>query len=240
MDHESLLLLLEQWSYLIIIGWTFIEGETIVIVAGFLTQQEVLDLNPWLIALCAFAGSFCSDQLMFCLGKYKGEAILKRFPRMAKNTEKARRLMLKYENALILGFRFVYGVRNITPILLGISGVHYIKFFILNLIGASVWALSFTFGGYYFGELIEQIAERHPHLKYAILAIVVLAVAGALTLKRIRSKKTAQQTLKINQVDPKNILTAPKTAPEASPEASPEVSPEAAPEVSPKISPEKQ
>ena len=85
MDLESARLLLEQWGYLIIIGWTFLEGETIVIVAGFLASQDYLTLNPWLIALCAFCGSFFSDQLMFSLGKYKGEAVLKRFPRLAKN-----------------------------------------------------------------------------------------------------------------------------------------------------------
>jgi membrane protein DedA with SNARE-associated domain len=189
---ESVRHLLERWGYLIIIGWTFIEGETVVIVAGFLAQQEVLKLNPWLIALCAFTGSFCSDQLMFLLGKYKGPAILNRFPRLSKNTEKARSLMLKYENALILGFRFVYGVRNITPILLGISGVRYLKFFSLNLVGAGIWALSFAFGGYYFGELLENISKTYPYAKYAILAGIVLLVAAFLLLKRLRANSSSK------------------------------------------------
>ncbi|MDR1241613.1 MAG: DedA family protein [Deltaproteobacteria bacterium] len=201
MDFESIRLLLEQWGYLIIIGWTFIEGETVVIVAGLLAQQGLLNLNPWLIALCAFTGSFCSDQLMFALGKYKGPTVLHRFPRLAKNTEKARNLMIKYENALILGFRFIYGVRNITPILLGISGVKHLKFFTLNMIGGCVWAASFAFGGYYFGELLEELSAAFPHAKYVILAGLILLVTSVFLFRRFRRKKAAQQAVREDKAD---------------------------------------
>ncbi|MDR2825813.1 MAG: DedA family protein [Deltaproteobacteria bacterium] len=192
MDLESVRLLLEQWGYLIIIGWTFIEGETVVIIAGLLAQQEILKLNPWLIALSALTGSFCSDQLMFFLGKFKGPAIFNRFPRLAKNTEKARNLMLKYENALILCFRFIYGVRNITPILLGLSGVSYKKFFALNLTGACIWALSFTFGGHYFGELLEQVSATYPNAKYVILGGLALIVTLVFIIRRVRNRANAK------------------------------------------------
>lgn len=212
MDLESVRVLLEQWGYLIIIGWTFLEGETVVIVAGFLASQGILELNPWLIALCAFTGSFCSDQLFFTLGKYKGEAVLQRFPRMAKNTEKARRLMHKYETALILGFRFVYGVRNVTPILLSVSGVKHKKFFLLNMVGASVWALSFSFGGFYFGELINHFAEEHPYLKYAILGGFILLIVGAVVLvrlrARIRNKHLTRQALNAAGMNPEDASPA--------------------------------
>lgn len=224
MDLESIRVLLEQWGYLIIIGWTFLEGETVVIVAGFLASQQILELNPWLIALCAFTGSFCSDQLFFTLGKYKGEAVLKRFPRLNKNTEKARRLMLKYEIALILGFRFVYGVRNVTPILLSVSGVKHKKFFLLNMIGASVWALSFSFGGYYFGELINHFAEEHPYLKYAILGGFILLVLSAVVLVRLRNrarnKRLTAQALNAAGMSPGNPDN-PEAAPEDPPAPGP-------------------
>ncbi|MDL2313750.1 DedA family protein [Desulfovibrio sp. OttesenSCG-928-C14] len=205
MDLNVVLDLLNEWGYLLIVGWTFLEGETIVVVAGFMAQQEVVNLNPWLIALAAFIGSFCSDQLMFSLGKYKGVAVLNRFPRLAKNTTKARRLLVKYETALILGFRFVYGVRNVTPILLGISGVKHIKFFALNLLGAGVWALSFSFGGYYFGELLETLAERFPYAKYVILGLVIALVLCLFMIKRIRKRKALRDVLKVSSLEGKSV-----------------------------------
>ncbi len=177
--------------YYIILVWTFLEGETIVIIAGMLTPKY--GFNPWLIALCAFGGSFISDQVMFSLGKYKGEAVLRYFPRLARNVDKAARLFKKYDTALILGFRFVYGVRNVTPILLGISGVSHKKFFALNIIGAGVWALTFTFGGLYSGKAFMHIMEQVGHgILYVILGIIVLA-GGIWYLRARRSVKEVKE-----------------------------------------------
>ena len=189
-DFAAMQELLLRYSYLIILGWTFLEGETIVIVAGFTAQKGWL--NPWLIALCAFLGSFTSDQIMFALGKYKGQKVLNRFPRLEKKSQKVRLLIVKYETPLILGFRFVYGVRNVTPIMLGVSGVSHVKFFSLNLIGAAVWALSFTFGGYYFGHLFAKYTEDIAHAERWLIGFI-LAVAILVMLRRhLRQKKEAR------------------------------------------------
>ncbi len=182
--------LFQQWghlTYLIIVGWTFIEGETCVILAG-VAASALGTLHPWLIALCAFAGSFCSDQLMFFLGKHFGPAIFKKFPRLEKNTDKVRDLMLRHETMLILGFRFVYGVRNITPIMLGMSGVSHFKFFCLNLIGAMVWAFSFAYGGYYLGEAFTAAMANFKHGALAVVGILILLFVVFWWIRRKRDK----------------------------------------------------
>ncbi len=190
--------LLHQYGYLIILGWTFLEGETIVIVAGFLAQKGIL--NPWLIALSAFAGSLCSDQLMFTLGKHKGQGILRRFPSLDKNSAKARRMLLKYETPLILGFRFVYGMRNVTPILLGISGVSHLKFLLLNIIGAGVWALVFSFGGYYFGHIFTKYTHNLANAELWLIGFILLVVAAVFAVRRARHRREVHHALKVTGV----------------------------------------
>lgn len=183
--------LLKRYGYYVILAWTFLEGETVVILAGMFSKQ--LHLDPWLIALCAFCGSFLSDQVMFSLGKYKGEAVLRYFPRIARNVDKAAGLFKKYDTILILGFRFVYGVRNVTPILLGISGVSHKKFFALNFIGAGVWALTFSFGGLYVGQAFMRAMGVVGHGIFYIL-VLTLALAGLIWYIRARrSVKNLQE-----------------------------------------------
>ena len=176
--------MLRRFGYPIIIGWTFLEGETIVILAGSVSRR--IGLKPELVALCAFSGSFASDQLMFSLGKYKGDAVLKRFPKLGKNIERAAGLFKKYDTALILGFRFVYGVRNVTPILLGISGVSHKKFFILNFIGAAVWSISFTYGGLYLGKAFIKAVE-HFGKGFFVFLLAFIVVGGVIWHIRRRS-----------------------------------------------------
>ena len=166
--------LLREYGYFVILNWTFLEGETIVIIAGWVSAS--VGLEPWLIALCAFLGSFCSDQIMFSLGKYKGKVVLDYFPRIARNMDRAAALFKKYDTVLILGFRFVYGVRNITPIMLGISGVSHKKFFFLNFVGAGIWAITFTYGGLFAGKTFMHIMDTVGHgILYCILGVIFLA-----------------------------------------------------------------
>ena len=179
--------LLSEYGYHIILLWTFLEGETIVIIAGMLSPT--LGLKPWLIALCAFIGSFASDQVMFSLGKYKGPAMLRYFPKLEKSMGKASTLFKKYDTALILSFRFIYGVRNITPIMLGISGVSHKKFFFLNFIGAGIWAATFTYGGYFAGLAFKKAMYYFGHGAFYILLVVIVCTVGVWYVKT-RLKKT--------------------------------------------------
>ena len=180
--------LLQSYGYWALLIGTFLEGETIVIIAGFLAQQDLL--SPPLIALSAFCGSVTSDQLMFILGRWKGIAIIQRFPKLERNVGKATNLLSRYETPLILGFRFLYGVRNVTPILMGVSGVNHVKFLVLNLIGAAVWAISFTAGGYFFGQVITTFMEAVPHAGRYVLGVLALLALGIWLWRRKKQKKT--------------------------------------------------
>ena len=186
------LVLLHDYGYLTILIWTFLEGETVVIIAGVLAQQGYMD--PKFIAICAFCGSCTSDQLMFLLGKCKGPAVLSRFPKLARNAERAERLIRSYETPLILVFRFVYGVRNVTPIMLGINRVNHLKFLMLNLIGAGVWALTFTWGGFFFGKLFEEFMQEASHAAFYILAAAAV-IAGLIWY--IRQRRRSRELIQI-------------------------------------------
>ena len=192
--------LLSRYGYAVVLVWTFLEGETCVIVAGMLA--DTLGLNLWIIALCAFGGSFSIDQIMFALGKYKGESILRYFPRMAKNVDKASVLFKKYDTALILGFRFIYGVRNVTAILLGISRVNHAKFFILNFIGATVWALTFTFGGYFAGKAFLEIIDMAG---YGLLFVILFVLVIVGLVFYIRSRRAAKGNPEIDPHSKKDL-----------------------------------
>ncbi|MDR0868010.1 MAG: DedA family protein [Planctomycetota bacterium] len=186
--------LLRRYGYFVILIWTFFEGETIVIIASALANK--LGFTPWLIALAAFCGSFLSDQLMFSLGKYKGHDLLRVFPRIEKNLDKAAALFKRYDNILILGFRFVYGIRNVTPVLLGLSGVSHKKFFGLNFVGGAVWALTFSFGGYYSGKAFIFLMDKVKHgIFYALIGVVVIAVA-VLLYRRSRAARAEKNAAK--------------------------------------------
>ena len=164
---------LEQYGYSAIVLGTFLEGETVLLLAGFFAHQGYLD--PAWVAVAAFCGSFSGDETMFLLARYKGVSLLRRFPRLAAGVERMGRTMRGSEIPLILGFRFVYGIRNITPAFLGVNGTSPLLFAPLNAVSAALWAVSFTAAGYFGGQALTQVFGRlhayEPYILAGFLAI---------------------------------------------------------------------
>ncbi len=181
--------LLQTYGYWAILLGTFLEGETIVILAGLLVANGHMEFMP--VVLCAFTGTTLSDQLMFSIGKYKGQALLTRFPRLDRNRERASALLEKYDILLILGFRFIYGIRNVTPIVLGLSNLKHWRFLLLNIVGSSVWALTFTAAGYYFGQAIGYVMHIFGISMLGLVIVAALVFGGIYLYRRKRQKAKA-------------------------------------------------
>src|SRR5579863_336861 len=120
--------------YLIAFGLTFLEGETVVLFAGFAAAQGLLD--PLLLFLSAWLGSFSGDQVYFWLGRHFGVPLLDRFPRWRHGVDSALVYLERYATGFILSFRFIYGVRNVSSFALGLSTVPGGRFLWLNLVAA--------------------------------------------------------------------------------------------------------
>ncbi len=151
--------ILDNYSYLLyawVVAWTFLEGETFIIILGALASEGSYRINIWLVTLCALTGSFAGDQFYFYIGRRYGTPLLKRWPTMAQKIDWTFRMVRDHETLFILSFRFIYGIRNISPFVIGMSGVSRVKFFILNLIAATIWANTFAWGGYLLGYALEQ------------------------------------------------------------------------------------
>ena len=157
--------LIAQYGYLAIFIGTFLEGETILVLAGFAAHRGLLALPG--VMLAAFAGSLFSDQLLFYLGRRHGAAWLARRPQWKTGVERVRGLLNRYSTALILSFRFLYGLRNVTPFALGLSDVSAARFVVLNVVGAAVWAVAVSLAGWFVGEAAKRMIgdiERYERL----------------------------------------------------------------------------
>lgn len=168
--------LISQFGYPIILLGTFLEGEMILILGSFSAHLGYLSLK-WVIT-CGFIGTVCGDQLYFFLGRKHGKAHLNKHPGWVPTVNRILTLVHRHQVILILGFRFLYGVRTITPFAIGMSEVSYIKFTLLNIIGAGIWAISIGVAGYYFGNAVESVIGHIKH--YEIILMSTLIMMGML------------------------------------------------------------
>jgi len=180
--------LLETYGYWVVLFGTFLEGETILVLGGFVAHRGYLSLVGVLLA--AFAGTVAGDQLWFYLGRRHGAAVLARRPTWQGSIDRVDRLQERYGAWMILGFRFFYGFRTLSPFALGMGHISSQRFSVLNALGAALWAVVVGGLGYVAGEAAERWIENFRHYElHAILLIAALGLAlGIFHLVRRRRR----------------------------------------------------
>ena len=192
--------LINTYGYASVLIGTFLEGETILVLAGFAAHRGYMHL-PWVIG-AAFAGSLLGDQLFFLLGRVYGEKLLSRYPSAKIRAAKVQRMLDRFRTPLILVFRFLYGFRSITPFVIGMSTVPIGRFILLNAAGAAVWATTVGTGGYLFGSALEIFLGNLKHYETRILlAICMIGVSiwvihFSLRKKRKKIRGIAQTSIR--------------------------------------------
>jgi len=168
---------ISTYGYAAIAAGTFVEGETILLLGGFAAHRGYLEL-PWVI-VSAFLGTLCGDQFYFYLGRSRGRAVLAKRPGWKSKSGQVLSLLEKHQVWLVLGFRFLYGLRTVTPFLIGASGVAPFRFLVLNAIGAMVWAIVIGTVGFLFGHALDAMIgniKRYELLVFAALGAVAVVL----------------------------------------------------------------
>jgi len=170
-----------------------VPGETIVILAGVLTNFGVLDLR--LALTVAVAGAIIGDNVGFLLGRRLGRPWLEahggRIGMQREMLERIDGLFARHGGKAVLIGRFVGFLRAMLPFAAGASRMPYAPFVVYNAIGATVWGIFFVLLGYFLGAS-WTIAERWLGRVGLVVGTVAL-IAAIVWLKRSgRARRSAE------------------------------------------------
>jgi membrane protein DedA with SNARE-associated domain len=181
--------LIAKYGYWAILINTFIEGETIQIIGGWAAHEKLLAF--WGVVLSGFAGTLLGDQLWYWIGRRWGRPLMRRFPRLEARCRPAFAFLRRYDNWFILGFRFVYGVRNVAPFVCGAAGIGVLRYTLLNAAAAAVWAVLFAAAGFYFGKAVAGLVGEYG-LKVVLPTVIGLVVLGVV-VARVRARRRGER-----------------------------------------------
>ncbi|MES2535913.1 MAG: DedA family protein [Pseudomonadota bacterium] len=180
--------LLETYGYLALALGMFLEGEAVLIMAGFAASRGHLAL-PAVIVVAALA-SFAADQLYFLAGRRYGSVLLSRMPSLQTRAARASVLVQRHHLPLILSIRFLYGLRTAALLALGMSQVTWPRFCALSFISATAWASSVGSAGYLFGRTLERLLAGAGYYQYWIIGTIVALVMLWFGFSRFRRLRT--------------------------------------------------
>ncbi len=157
-------------------------GETILLLASFLSYSQHDLMLPWIILTATLAATL-GDNLGFAIGFYGGRPLLARYQEIFRirnrTLQRGERLFARYGAATIFFARFVFGLRILAGPLAGVLRMPWLRFTIFNFLGAAVWVTVISGAGYFFGQHWERllVTIKRADLTLAIVLLLVAALA---------------------------------------------------------------
>ena len=164
---------LSTYGYIVLFLYSLGGGFVALLGAGVLSFMGKMDIS--LSIAIAMVANFIGDSLMFYMSRYHKREMMEYFKKHRRKLAFSHLLLKKHGSWIIVVKKFIYGLKTLVPLAIGLTKYDFWKFSGYNAIGALIWAvvvggLSFAFGG----ALIEgyKIVADKPYLAPITLLIV--------------------------------------------------------------------
>ncbi len=167
---------------------TFIEGETVLLAAGILAGTGLL--NPLSVWVSASLGAWAGHVFWFFAGRMLGNRyILPKSKWIRVRFAEVNRIVLERPKSAVFILQYLYGMRIIGAVAIGITGMSFAKFMFYEALNCMLWAALILGAGYILEESIMQIF--HGWLAWLWLGLSLAAVL--LFIRRIEHILSAKR-----------------------------------------------
>ena len=152
----SVAALVSRYGLLAVFGGTLLEGEGILIVAATLSAQGVLDpVRVWLVAA---AGAWLGHLFWFTTGRaIRGRRLALGSAAIRARVAKVKRLIEARPVTAILLLQYLYGLRLVGAVALGLTELSLLRFALYQIINCLIWAGLIGGVAYLLGGLVTEI-----------------------------------------------------------------------------------
>ena len=150
----------------------FLPGDSLLFAAGAFAARGALDIG--LLVPILLVAAILGDTVNYWIGHKIGRrAFSGKIPFIKQEyLQRTESFYERHGGKTIILARFVPIIRTFAPFVAGIGTMSYARFIVYNVVGAMLWVVLFTVGGYFFGNL--PMVQRN--FKLVILAIIVVSV----------------------------------------------------------------
>lgn len=158
-------------------------GDVVILAGGFFANGGQAALP--LIMLAGFLGAAVSDNAVYLIGRVGGRPFLTRvlktrllsFLLDAESLGKVERYFEEHGRKTVFFGRFGPGLRSMTPLFAGVSGMKYRYFIPYSLAAATSWAIIMSTIGYVFGEYWDELLSVARSVGFGLVALITILIA---------------------------------------------------------------
>lgn len=158
---EELITTLTQnahYAYLILFFYSLGGGMVALLAAGVLASTGVLDIT--LCIVVAGVANFLGDEGLFYFARINKKDALPYFAKHRRKLALAQILFRKYGSKIILAKKYIYGLKTLIPLAIGITKYDAKKFLVINAVCAVIWALSLGLLSFLAGDGVSLLSQK--------------------------------------------------------------------------------
>ncbi|MGB2769688.1 MAG: DedA family protein [Candidatus Zixiibacteriota bacterium] len=183
--------LIIKFGYPALFVGSFLEGESVLIAAGFLARGGYLNLK--LVMLVALTATYIADVSLYFLGRAKGKGIITKFPIARAYYPKVKTLFDKYGIWAIFITRYLYGLRLASAATFGLMKMKRRNYLPFNLLSCMIWAVLMGGLGYLFGASLEALIGQVKHYEKIVVAFIILVGLSVWLFRRAQSRRECKK-----------------------------------------------
>ena len=154
----------------------FLPGDSLLLTLGLISSRGEIDLKILIPSL--IIATVLGDHFSYFLGRkfsIKVRKNLSRFYLEEKHMEVAHTFYDRHGGKTILFCKFIAFVRTFAPFVAGTSKMPVFRFFIFDILGATLWVGGIVGGAHYLGQFVHFDIKAYFH--YFVIFLIFLLIS---------------------------------------------------------------
>jgi len=166
--------IIQDWGYLALFLYSFGGGMLGLAVAGFFAFNG--DLNISYVIIVAFVSNFLGDQFLFTIARNNKDYAKEMMQKHKRKIALSHLMMRKYGSLVVFIQKYLYGIKTLIPLAMGLTKYSNKKFMFFNAMAALIWAIVVGYTSYMLGDIFIEMIEEFKFYAIVILVLVILLV----------------------------------------------------------------
>ncbi len=175
---------IRDWGYIALFLYSFGGGFVGLAIASVLSYSG--DLNIYVCIIIAAISNFIGGQFLFFLARKNKNYAKDMIKKYGRKIALAHLLMKKYGSFVIFVQKYIYGIKTLVPLAMGITKYSALKFTIFNAMAAILWACVIGYASFTAGEFILNLSEDFKYVGLFTVVVIFLLITYA--FKKIEKK----------------------------------------------------